>query len=203
MQVLYADTGLIVVDKPGGLLAVAGRGPDKQDCLAAQVQALYPEACIVHRLDQATSGLMVLARGKANERLLSKQFQARTVTKRYEALVQGRMGEALGRIDLPVGADWPRRPRQQVDAVHGKPSLTLWQVLDYSANDDTTRLVLTPETGRTHQLRVHLQAIGHPILGDALYGGRPALRLMLHASALGLVSPATGQPMHWECPAPF
>jgi tRNA pseudouridine32 synthase / 23S rRNA pseudouridine746 synthase len=171
--------------------------------MALRVQAAYPDALVVHRLDQATSGLMIFARGKANERHLSKQFQARTVRKRYEALVAGQMPQASGAIELPLAADWPNRPRQKVDALHGKPSRTLWQVLDYDAATDCTRLSLTPETGRTHQLRVHLQAIGRPIVGDTLYGGLAAERLKLHASMLELEHPQTGETVHWESPAPF
>ena len=200
-DLLHVDDALIVVHKPSGLLAVQGRV--EPDCLAARMQVIYPDALVVHRLDQATSGLMVFARGKANERALSKQFQARNVTKRYEALVAGHLDTVEGHIDLPLGADWPRRPRQQLDAVHGKASLTLWQLLEYRQVDDTTRLALTPVTGRTHQLRVHLQAIGHPIVGDTLYGGRAAHRLMLHACHLGLQHPVTLQALQWDCPAPF
>jgi tRNA pseudouridine32 synthase/23S rRNA pseudouridine746 synthase len=201
MEFLYLDAALLVVNKPAGLLAVPGR--TEPDCLAARISQMVPDALIVHRLDQPTSGLIVLARGKVHERHLSKQFQARTVQKAYEALVAGRMPADSGSIDLPLGADWPHRPRQQVDVLHGKPSLTYWQVLGYDEPSGITRLALVPLTGRTHQLRVHLQAIGHAIAGDTLYGGAQAPRLMLHACELGLLHPATGQPLHWRCPAPF
>ena len=198
---IYADDVLVVAKKPAGLLSVPGR--TEPDCLFARVQLEYANALVVHRLDQATSGLMVFARGKANERHLSKQFQARTVRKRYEALVAGHVREAQGVIAQPLAADWPNRPLQKVDLENGKPSCTLWQVIGYDAATDSTRLALTPETGRTHQLRVHLQAMGHSIVGDRLYAGREAPRLMLHACALGMAHPETGEVMHWESAAPF
>ncbi len=202
---MYADHALVVAVKPSGLLAVPGR--TETDCLAARVQAQYPDALVVHRLDQATSGLMVLARGKAHERHLSLQFQARTVTKRYEALVAGDLaqtqGAAQGHITLPLAADWPNRPRQKVDYAIGKPSNTLWQVLAYDAATDTTRVALVPKTGRTHQLRVHLHSLGHSIVGDGLYGTKEAARLMLHASDLGLDHPETGNRMAWTSEVPF
>ena len=199
--VIYADDSLVVANKPAGLLSVPGR--TESDCLAARVQSEYPDALVVHRLDQATSGLMVFARGKANERHVSKQFQARTVRKRYEALVVGHVRDVQGVIALPLAADWPSRPLQKVDLENGKPSRTRWRVMAYDASADCTRLALEPETGRTHQLRVHLQAVGHSIVGDRLYAGPEAPRLMLHAYALGIAHPETGEAMHWESAAPF
>src|SRR5512139_1038736 len=169
---LYVDDALLVVDKPSGLLAVPGRGADKQDCLSARVQARYPDALIVHRLDMATSGLMVIARGAAAQRQLSKAFAAREVKKRYIAVVAGRLHappENWGTIDLPIIVDWPNRPLRIVDHHHGKPSLTRWRVLGHDEAGPATRVELEPVTGRSHQLRVHLRALGHPILGDALY----------------------------------
>lgn len=206
---VHEDESLLVLDKPAGLLAVPGRGPDKADCLSARVQRRWPEALIVHRLDQATSGLLLLARGAAMQRALSQAFAERRVHKRYEAVVHGLLAppdtpHGWGDITLPLRLDWPRRPRSIVDAEHGKPSHTRWRVLNQDAASVTTRLALEPLTGRSHQLRVHLQAIGHPIVGDALYG-RPdgAPRLLLHAGALALVHPRTGQPLCCARPAPF
>jgi tRNA pseudouridine32 synthase/23S rRNA pseudouridine746 synthase len=207
---LYADAGLLVYDKPGGLLAVPGRGPDKQDCLSARVQAGYPDALVVHRLDMATSGLMLFARGVAMQRELSKAFAARAVHKRYIAVVAGRLAapaEGWGRIDLPIMVDWPNRPLRIVDHRHGKPSLTRWRVLGYDEAYAGTRVELEPVTGRSHQLRVHLRELGHPILGDALYAPAEVQarspRLLLHAWSIGCVHPESGEPMHFEAPVPF
>ena len=207
---LYVDDTLIVVDKPSGLLAVPGRGADKQDCLAARLQARYPDALIVHRLDMATSGLMVMARGQAAQRELSKAFAARQVQKRYIAVVAGRLDippQGWGMIDLPIIVDWPNRPLRIVDHQQGKPSFTRWRVLGYDASGTRTRVELEPVTGRSHQLRVHLRALGHPILGDALYAPPEvrdlAARLLLHASSLGFVHPVTGKALVFESPSPF
>lgn len=205
---LYRDEALLVIDKPAGLLAVPGRGALKQDCLAARVQRAWPDARVVHRLDEATSGLMVFALGIEMQRRLGRAFEQREVQKRYIAVVAGRVESATGRVDLPLGADWPNRPRQQVDRAHGKPARTHWQVLSYDPGGDSTRLELTLETGRTHQLRVHLMAIGHAILGDTLYAP-PSIqarspRLLLHASALAFAHPLAGQPaLAIESPPPF
>jgi len=205
VPVLYADDSLVVVDKPAGLLAVPGRGEQRQDCVAARVQCRFPDALVVHRLDQATSGLMVLARGADAQRTLSRAFAERRVAKHYTAIVGGLLVGAAGTIELPLAADWPNRPRQQVDAVHGKASITHWRVLGYDAAVDTTRVELEPLTGRSHQLRVHLQAIGHPIVGDVLYAP-PALaapRLMLHASGLALLHPYDARRLNFSSVAPF
>jgi tRNA pseudouridine32 synthase / 23S rRNA pseudouridine746 synthase len=204
---VYVDEQLVVLDKPAGLLAVPGRGEDKQDCLSVRAQALWPDALVVHRLDMATSGLFLMGRGIHVQRVLSRAFAERAVHKRYEAVVAGNVGEAgcEGVIDLPLAADWPNRPRQKVDPEHGRPSVTRWQVLAHL--DDATRLVLEPVTGRSHQLRVHLQAIGHPILGDGLYAPPQvqarASRLLLHATALQLAHPATGEPLAFVSTPPF
>jgi tRNA pseudouridine32 synthase/23S rRNA pseudouridine746 synthase len=202
-QLLYRDPALIVVCKPAGLLAVPGRGEAGARNLLASLQAIHADAQVVHRLDMATSGLMVFARGAAVQRALSMAFEARRVDKRYEALVEGVLAGDQGQIDLPLGADWPNRPRQRVDAESGKPSLTAWCVLQRAAA--TTRLALAPVTGRTHQLRVHLQHIGHPIRGDALYAPQPlhADRLLLHATHLAFVHPTNGTPLSFDSPAPF
>jgi tRNA pseudouridine32 synthase/23S rRNA pseudouridine746 synthase len=210
IEVLYIDDTLLVVDKPSGLLAVPGRGADKQDCLSARVQARYPDALIVHRLDMATSGLMVMARGAAVQRALSQAFAAREVNKRYIAVVAGRLeapSDAWGVIDLPIIVDWPNRPLRMVDHQIGKPSLTRWRVLGYDATGSNTRVELEPVTGRSHQLRVHLRELGYPILGDALYAP-PAVqalasRLLLHAGSLGFTHPLTGEYLAFECPVPF
>jgi tRNA pseudouridine32 synthase/23S rRNA pseudouridine746 synthase len=173
---------------------VPGRGPERADCLSARVQALVADALVVHRLDMATSGLVVFGRGAAMQRALSIAFAERLVHKTYEAVVDGLLADDAGEIDLPLMADWPNRPRQKVDADAGKPSLTRWQVIARDTRCQTTRLALTPVTGRSHQLRVHLAAVGHAILGDELYAppaaAAAAPRLLLHAC--GLVLPAIG-----------
>lgn len=211
--IIHADADLIVADKPAGMLAVPGRGPDKQDCLSARVQCRYPDALVVHRLDMATSGLICLARGVANQRRLSQAFAARTVRKRYVARVIGRLPAGDGAadgwqlIDLPLSADWPHRPKRKVDHVAGKPSQTRWRFAGYDATRDATRVDLEPITGRTHQLRVHLAALGHPIVGDTLYGPAsplgPNLRMLLHASVLALPHPADGRLIEFVSPPPF
>ena len=207
LELVFCDDLLIVAVKPAGLLSVPGRGDDKQDCLSARVQAMHADALVVHRLDMATSGLLVFGRGAEAQRRLGDAFAQRAVDKRYVALVAGALREADGEIDLPLAADWPRRPRQQVDPVHGKPSLTRFRTLGHDARSNVTRVALQPVTGRSHQLRVHLCAIGHPILGDALYAppavAAQAPRLMLHAESLVLPHPADGRRMAFEHPAPF
>lgn len=206
------DSALVVVNKPAGMLSVPGRGADKQDCVAARIQYQYADALIVHRLDMATSGLLVLARGELNQRRLSIAFAQRQVHKRYLAVVQGIVAppdspDGWGVIDLPLVADWPNRPLNKVDLHHGKPSQTRWRVLAHQPATGTTTLALEPVTGRTHQLRVHLQALGHPILGDALYAPPEvqalAPRLLLHASALALPHPETGEWIEWASAPPF
>jgi tRNA pseudouridine32 synthase/23S rRNA pseudouridine746 synthase len=204
---VHVDDSMIVADKPSGLLSVPGRGPDKADCLAARVQALYPEALSVHRLDMDTSGLIVLGRGPAMHRALSMAFEQRLVHKAYEAVVDGLLADDEGEVDLPLIADWPNRPRQMVSHTLGKPSLTRWRVMARDAAAGRTRLALFPVTGRSHQLRVHLAAIGHAILGDDLYASPQALaaapRLLLHATTLELTHPASGQVLQLASPAPF
>ena len=212
-KLVYADDCLLVADKPPGLLAVPGRGEDKQDCLSRRLKAQYPEALVVHRLDMATSGLMVLARSREVQRTLSIAFAAREVHKRYVAVVQGRLNMPMlaedrwALINLPIALDWPSRPLRVIDHLSGKPSTTRWQVLAYDPVTDTTRLLLEPVTGRSHQLRVHLQALGHPILGDALYAcaeiQAAAPRLLLHAQQLRLAHPVTGAAMQFVAEIPF
>jgi tRNA pseudouridine32 synthase/23S rRNA pseudouridine746 synthase len=216
LQILHADAHLIVVNKPSGLLSVPGRGPDKQDCVWRRVQVDFADAQVVHRLDQATSGLLVLARGPQAQRVLSQIFADRQVTKRYLAWVQGHPVETTSAsdthpappgwqvIDLPIAADWPNRPRQIISP-EGRPSLTYWRVLERLQSPDRALLELEPHTGRSHQLRVHLQAIGHPILGDALYppaGGPASPCLQLHAWRLSLPHPLDGRVLAFEAPLP-
>lgn len=201
----HVDDALAIVEKPAGLPAVPGRAPGLDDCVARRVAAELPDALVVHRLDQATSGLMLFARGAAMQRLLSHAFAERAVAKRYVAIVAGRIDAEAGEIDAPIAADWPNRPRRIVDRDHGQPSLTRWRVLARDAA--TTRVELEPVTGRTHQLRVHLACIGHPILGDTLYASAElqaaAPRLLLHACALRFVHPRLGTPFAIESVPPF
>jgi tRNA pseudouridine32 synthase/23S rRNA pseudouridine746 synthase len=213
--VVAEDAHLLVLNKPAGLLSVPGRGPENADCLSARAQAVWPDAMVVHRLDMGTSGLMVMARGPAAQRALSQAFAQRLTHKRYEAVVAGHVQDhwhetneqGWHTIDLPLVVDWPNRPRSIVSHTLGKPSLTRWRVLEHGAMGGHTRLALEPVTGRSHQLRVHLQALGHPILGDALYATGAALaaapRLLLHATHISLPHPLTGHTQAWCCPAPF
>ncbi len=205
IQVFYADEDILVVDKPTLLLSVPGRGPEKQDCLVGRLTEQYGEVLVVHRLDWETSGLMVLARNKAAHRNLSIQFQEREVSKQYIAVVYGHLDEERGEVDLPLICDWPNRPRQMVDLEKGKPSLTRWEL--QGKGDSRSRVLLSPLTGRSHQLRVHMLSMGHPILGDPLYAEGEALRmaerLLLHATALGFSHPATAEAMAFESPPPF
>jgi tRNA pseudouridine32 synthase/23S rRNA pseudouridine746 synthase len=215
LQVLYADESMLVFDKPAGLLSVPGRGEDKQDCLSARAQRQFSDARVVHRLDMATSGLMVMARGAAAQRHLNVAFASRDIAKRYVAVVHGHLpapAERWGVIDLPIIVDWPNRPRRVIDPISGKPSLTRWRVLTQAPaglalTSPVTRIELEPVTGRSHQLRVHLLAMGHAIAGDQLYGSPEvqamASRLLLHACSLELQHPRTGQTLRFGSPAPF
>ena len=207
---LYADDALLVLDKPSGLLSVPGRGADKQDCLSRRVQCRYPDALVVHRLDMATSGLMVMARGAAAQRVLNAAFATREVNKRYLAIVDGELpapGTEWGVIDLPIALDWPRRPMRVIDHESGQASVTHWRVLTHNQTEGTSRLELEPVTGRSHQLRVHLQALGHAIVGDALYAcpriQAKATRLLLHASSIELAHPVSGTSMRFVSPPCF
>jgi len=207
LKLIFVDTTLVVVDKPAGLLAVPGRGEAGRDCLAFFVQQTHADALVVHRLDMATSGLMLFARGAAMQRALSMAFEQRRVHKRYVAVVDGLLDGDAGHIDAPLAADWPNRPRQVVDAERGKPSLTRWRVLARDAAAQRTRLELEPVTGRSHQLRVHLASIGHAIVGDGLYasadGAAAEPRLLLHASHLAFDHPQTGATLAFDSAAPF
>jgi tRNA pseudouridine32 synthase/23S rRNA pseudouridine746 synthase len=207
ISLVYVDDAVIVLNKPSGLLSVPGKGPDKQDCLSAQVQAQFSDALVVHRLDMATSGLIVMARGAAAQRALSEAFASRLVTKRYQAVAQGEVlapADDWRVIDLPIGVDWPKRPLRVIDPLNGKPSVTRLQLSHFDAQRQVSYVMLEPLTGRTHQLRLHLQAIGHPILGDALYAPAPVAamspRLLLHASELGFAHPLTALPMQFKLP---
>ena len=215
-RLVYADEALLVLDKPSGLLSVPGRGPENADCLSARVQALYPEARVVHRLDMDTSGLLVMARSAEAQRALGLAFAQRRVDKTYEAVVAGLPWTGAGAeagwqtVRLPLIVDWPNRPRSKVCFQHGKPSVTAWRRLgDFHHLDGmvASRLQLRPHTGRSHQLRVHMQALGHPMLGDRLYA--PAAlqnavpRLLLHACRLALPHPVSGQWLVFDSPAPF
>ncbi|WP_377156046.1 pseudouridine synthase [Roseateles sp. UC29_93] len=207
LTIVHADRWRVVVDKPSGLLSVPGRGEHKQDCAWARVAAEFPDALIVHRLDQSTSGLIVFARGEAMQRALSEAFAARLVDKRYEAVVAGIVERDAFEIDLPLIVDWPNRPRQMVDHERGKPSLTRVRVLDRDVAARTTRVELEPVTGRSHQLRVHLLAAGLPILGDALYAPPEVLaqapRLLLHARDLNLPAVLDATPLSLHSPPDF
>lgn len=206
IPVLYHDAHLLVVNKPTLLLSVPGRAEDNKDSLILRLQHNgYPEALIVHRLDWETTGLMVIARSPEVHAELSRLFRERQVVRRYQALCWGRLPSVAGQIELPMRYDPPNKPRQTVDWVHGKPALTFWQVLEQ--NEQCSRVELAPHTGRSHQLRVHLNSLGHPILGDPLYAHDQALRaaprLCLHATELSFVHPCSGQSLQLHCPADF
>ena len=206
MQLVYEDAHLVVLNKPAGVLSVPGRGEDKQDCVLTRLQTTHPSAMVVHRLDMATSGLMVFGLHSDSQRALSMLFEARLVHKQYLAWVDGLLpvSNDWQTINLPLLADWPNRPLQKVDA-DGKPSVTQWRCLKHHAQLNASLLELQPLTGRSHQLRVHLQAMGHAILGDALYA--PALKseygLMLHANELGFTHPFTQMHLQWQSATPW
>ncbi|MCV2871887.1 RluA family pseudouridine synthase [Defluviimonas sp. WL0050] len=205
LTVIHADHAILVVDKPAGLLSVPGKGEDLADCLIARIQALYPEVLLVHRLDRDTSGVMVFALTRHAQRELSAQFESRKTKKAYRARLWGHLEPKEGTVDLPLIVDWPNRPRQHVDHVNGKPAQTGWKVLGHD-EDGTTRVRLFPLTGRSHQLRVHMMELGHPILGDPLYAegaARDHPRLMLHAESLRFNHPETGKGMTFTAPVPF
>ena len=207
LVIVHADDALLVVDKPPGLLCVPGRAALAFDALSLRAQACFPDALIVHRLDMATSGLVLFARGKIMQRLLSTAFAQRQVEKRYVAVVQGLLVEESGAIELPLSADWEHRPKQRVDPVHGKASLTHYRVIARDPLAQTTRLELQPVTGRSHQLRVHLHAIDHVIVGDPLYGNPPVApapaRLLLHACSLRFTHPLSREFAEFNSAVPF
>ena len=208
LSFLHVSAQLVIIDKPSGLLTVPGRGSDKSDCLLSRVQVEFPDAMVVRRLDMSTSGIIVMGRGAYYQRELSVLFQDRNVKKHYQAIVDGQMplGEE-GEITLPIAADWPNRPLQKIDLIAGRASVTRYRVISVDRQTDTSRIELVPITGRTHQLRVHMEYAGHPILGDGLYGSEEsrakAARLMLHASFIEFVNPATGRLLSVVSTPPF
>jgi tRNA pseudouridine32 synthase/23S rRNA pseudouridine746 synthase len=204
LDILYQDEALLVLNKPSGLLSVPGKALEHQDSLQLRVQRVFPTARTVHRLDMATSGLVVMALTLDAQRELNWQFERRQTQKHYIARLEGRLQTQAGAIDLPLICDWPNRPKQMVCFSRGKPAQTLFENIGYEEN--ATRVRLTPVTGRSHQLRVHMQWLGHPICGDKFYGSAPdekTERLQLHAAMLGLRHPQTGQWLEFRSPAPF
>lgn len=205
LQLVYQDDDIIIANKPSGLLSVPGKAPEHRDSLITRIQRVYPHARIVHRLDMATSGVMVLAQNKDSHRALSKQFELRQTAKRYFARVDGQPEVLSGNIDLPLICDWPNRPRQKVDFTQGKKALTHYEVV--AQQDNEALVALFPVTGRSHQLRVHMLELGHPILGDRLYGSPEVVarapRLQLHAESLCITHPVSGQKLIFSAPLPF
>ncbi|MEM7090621.1 MAG: pseudouridine synthase [Pseudomonadota bacterium] len=205
LEIVHRDDDLLLVNKPSGLLCVPGKPETHRDCLESRIKAEIPDALLVHRLDLETSGIMVFAMNKRAQRIINRQFEQRVVRKTYEATVAGVVSADGGEIDLPLIADWPRRPLQKVCFESGKPSRTRWRVARRDSR--ATHLLLFPETGRSHQLRVHLKEIGHPIIGDPFYAPeeiyRASSRLLLHASKLDLRHPADGEWAAWEVACPF
>jgi len=214
LDMVFADDHLLVLNKPSGLLSVPGRGEDKQDCLIVRAQSQWPDALTVHRLDMATSGLVVIARGPQVQRTLSQAFALREVHKTYEAVVNGILRsedssrtDAWHDIQMPLLIDWPNRPKSKIDWDHGKPSHTQWRIKSGPPCESATRVEMKPLTGRTHQLRLHMMAIGHAILGDSLYATSEILakspRLLLHARELQFRHPITAEWMAFESTVPF
>jgi tRNA pseudouridine32 synthase/23S rRNA pseudouridine746 synthase len=206
LEIIYRDKFLLAVSKPSGLLSVPGRGEDKADSLATRVQAEYPDALVAHRLDRDTSGLLIFPRGARLHRQISMMFEKREMDKSYVAVVMGKLAFEQGEVDLPLMVDWPNRPRHIVDAENGKPARTRYRVISYDPASNTSRVALEPVTGRTHQLRVHMQSLGHPIMGDTLYGGNAdgrEPRLLLHAHTLDFIHPVSGKTLKLISPLPF
>ena len=204
LVIVYQDDQIIVVDKPSGLLSVPGKTEGRRDCVELRLRAAHPETLLVHRLDCDTSGVMIFARSKLAQGFLGQEFEKRRSEKTYIARLWGHLKPETGRVDLPLGTDWPNRPRQQVDHENGRAAQTDWVVLGYDG--DTTRVELHPLTGRSHQLRVHMLELGHPILGDPIYATGAALgfpRLMLHAASLSLHHPATKERVSFLAKCPF
>ena len=204
LNILYEDRQILVMDKPAGLLSVPGKLEGRADCLESRLRKQHPETLLVHRLDCDTSGVMIFARNKLAQGFLGQEFEKRRAKKTYVARVRGTLAEDSGQIDLPLCTDWPNRPRQMVDYVNGRSAITGWHVL--SRQDSETRVRLSPLTGRSHQLRVHMLALGHPILGDPIYDEGDAAnwpRLMLHAETLSLHHPETKAWTSFTAPCPF
>ncbi|GAA6164546.1 pseudouridine synthase [Pelagimonas sp. KU-00592-HH] len=205
LEVLHEDHEIVVVNKPSGLLSVPGKGEHLADCLLTRVQVAFPTALLVHRLDRDTSGVMIFGLTPHAQRHLSMQFEKRTTKKTYVARVAGRLEPKSGTVDLPLIVDWPNRPKQMVDHENGKPAVTDWRVMKYG--EDETRVRMFPKTGRSHQLRVHMQALGHPVLGDPFYAEGEARdshdRLMLHSEELRVRHPDGGRGMSFRAKVPF
>ena len=204
LEVLHEDAEVLLVNKPEGLLSVPGKGPHLADCLMARVQAAFPDALLVHRLDRDTSGVMIFALTPHAQRHLGLQFEKRMTQKTYVARVWGTPSEKTGTVDLPLIVDWPNRPRQMVCHDTGKPAQTDWRLL--RSDGETSRIRLHPRTGRSHQLRVHMLALGHPILGDPFYAtgsARDFPRMMLHSEELRFKHPQGGRSMKIRAKAPF
>ena len=204
LDILHHDSAVLIVNKPAGLLSVPGKDPGKEDCLIDRLRRVFPEVLLVHRLDCDTSGVMVFAMTKAAQGNLGQQFEKRQTKKVYLARLAGLLEPKEGRVDLPLCVDWPNRPRQHVNHEQGKPAVTDWRVQRHDGQ--TTRVRLMPLTGRSHQLRVHMLSLGHPILGDPIYATGAALdypRMMLHAESLRLRHPETGKTQTFSVPAPF
>ena len=205
LDIIHLDDQILAINKPSGLLSVPGKAMEHRDCLETRVKAAYPDALLVHRLDMDTSGVMVFGMGKAAQRHISSQFQKRQLEKTYVARVSGSVSEDTGSVDLPLIVDWPNRPLQMVDHTRGKPSVTDWTVL--AREDCATRMELRPKTGRSHQLRVHMLELGHPILGDRFYGNAEVIaaadRLQLHAQTLHMRHPDGGAWLTLQAPCPF
>jgi tRNA pseudouridine32 synthase / 23S rRNA pseudouridine746 synthase len=211
LDVVHRDDHLLAINKPAGLLSVPGRGAQLQDCTLHRVQKLFPNALLVHRLDEATSGLLVFALTQPMQKALGAAFEARQISKAYVAWVHGLNLQSEGLIDAPISMDWLQRPLRKIDFLNGKPAITRYQTLQKNEQSAQTLCRLEPETGRTHQLRLHMQHMGHPIVGDRLYGNAANAketttqtdRLMLHASQLAFMHPASGQTVNLLSPAPF
>lgn len=207
LDILYRDDDLLILNKPAGLLTVPGKGPDNQDCLIRRALGPFPNARVVHRLDQGTSGIVMFPLNYITLRTLTKQFEARGVHKRYAAVVSGLMEQDEGEVTLPLICDWPNRPLQKVCFEQGKAAHTRYRVMERDADTQTTRVLLEPVSGRTHQLRVHMLALGHPIVGDRLYAPvdiqEQAPRLLLHAQQIFFDHPITNQPVNIHCPPAF
>lgn len=205
--ILYQDDHLLLVNKPEFLLSVPGRAIENKDCLITRLQKAFPKASIVHRLDLDTSGIMVIPLSEIVHSEISRQFQERRIHKEYIAEVFGLVSADSGSIDLPINKDWPNRPKQKIDYVHGKTAITHWRVLSRHSEQNKSRLLLKPLTGRTHQLRIHLSQIGHPILGCDMYAHTEAFqrssRLMLHASYLEFIHPISQNVLSGRCPPDF
>ena len=207
LDILYRDDDLLILNKPAGLLTVPGKGPDNQDCLIRRALGPFPNARVVHRLDQGTSGIVMFPLNYITLRTLTKQFEARGVHKRYAAVVSGLMEQDEGEVTLPLICDWPNRPLQKVCFEQGKAAHTRYRVMERDAYTQSTRVLLEPVSGRTHQLRVHMLALGHPIVGDRLYAPvdiqEQAPRLLLHAQQIFFDHPITNQPVNVHCPPAF